>query len=267
MPHEKALPATMAPEPLVTEQLQARPYLKSAPTCEHRLMHGVERRVAFGGGHPPIGWRVGFLRAPFDKVLRVTLEWWRSLLPGVDEVELSAPFPDALLALAPLQTPWTREIIARTSTDEWTAHFTNNHLGGDSVSWCRHLSGVLGCDEVDASHIPVGQYPFPSTMFSMTAAGGSPRPHRSVAAGKYDSGRWEFLENGEPLPFEERGRYTSRLIRDRFDREMLLRYLGALGVRADDPDFWVGGVLLQHRVKFSPRTSTLEEVRRQYGIV
>jgi hypothetical protein len=234
----------------------------------HRSTQSVERRVVFGGGHPPLGWRVGFLRAPFETVLRATLEWWRSLLPGVNEAVVSTPFPDALLALAPLQTPWTREIVARTSNDQWTAHFANNHLGGDSVSWCGHLSGVLGCDEVEASHIPVGQYPLPSTMFRMTAAATSPpkRPHRSVAAGKYDSGRWEFLENGEPLPFEERERYSAKRIRDRFDREMLLRYLGTLGIRADDPTFWTGGVLLQHRVKFSPRTSTLEEVRRQYRI-
>ena len=61
-------------------------------------------------------------------------------------------------------------------------------------------------------------------------------------------------------------RYRERLIRDRFDREMLLRYLSALGIRADAPDFWKHGVLLQHQVKFSPRTSTLDEVRRQYGI-
>ena len=223
---------------------------------------------AFGAGHPAIGWRVGFLRAPFDRVLRVTLEWWRSLLPGVDETDLAVPFPDALLSLAPIQTPWTREVIGRTSSDEWTAHFTNNHLGGDSASWCGHLSGVVGCDAVDASHIPVGQYPFPATSFTKTTPHASPalRQHRHVRAGKYDSGRWEFFETGEPLPFEERERYGAKRIRDRFDQEMLLRYHGALRIHADDPAFWVGGSLLQHRVTFKPRTSTLDEVRRVYGI-
>jgi hypothetical protein len=232
----------------------------------YRPAHSVERRVVFGGGHPPLAWGVGFVRAPYERVLQATLDWRKEHLPGVDVSELAQPFPDALLALAPIQTPPTREILARTSSDEWTANLYNSHLGGDSCSW--YMAQVLACEAVVASHIPVGQYPFPVTSFTVTAPRARPPLHqlRSVAAGKYDTGRWEFHESGEPQPFEERDRYSARLIRDRLDRDMLLRYLGALGIRADDPDFWMGGVLLQHRVTFSPRTSTLEELRRQFGI-
>jgi hypothetical protein len=232
----------------------------------HRSTLVEERRIVFGGGHAPLGWGVGFVRAPYERVVEAALAWRREHLPGVEVVELRHPFPDALLALAPIETPSTREILARTANDEWTANLYNSHLGGDSCSW--YMAQVLACEAVVASHIPVGQYPFPATSFTMTAprAPGPLHQLRSVAAGKYDTGRWEFHESGEPQPFEERERYAARLIRDRFDRQMLLRYLSALGIRADDPSFWKGGVLLQHLVKFSPRTTTLEDIRSEYGI-
>jgi hypothetical protein len=239
---------------------------EQGPTCEHPQVAPVAGCVIFGAGHAPIGWTVGFLRAPFDRVLAANLAWRREHLPGIEETALAVPFPDALLALAPIQTPPTREILARTAGNEWTANLVNSHLGGDSCS--SYLSGMLACEAIVATNIPVGQYPFPATSFTMTAprAPGPLHQLRYVGAGKYDSGRWTFRESGEPQPFEERERYTARRIRERFDREMLLRYLGALGIHADDPPLLVGGSRRKHRVRFTPRTSTLDEVRRAYGI-
>jgi hypothetical protein len=89
---------------------------------------------------------------------------------------------------------------------------------------------------------------------------------RTVAAGKYDSDPWRFDATGELQPFEETERYSAKRTRDRFDRAILVRYLAALGIDVDDPAFWVGGVLLQHEVTFTPRTSALTDVQREYGI-
>jgi hypothetical protein len=109
---------------------------------------------------------------------------------------------------------------------------------------------VRGCDAIEALHIPAKQYPYPATSFEITSprAPGPLHSLRSVAAGKYDSGRWQFVATGEVQPFEETERYGAKRIRDRLDREMLVRYLATLGINADDPTFWVGGVLLQHGV-------------------
>ncbi len=158
--------------------------------------------------------------------------------------------------------------MARTRRDEWTANLFNNHLGGDSCSWCGHLSGVIGCEAVEATHVPIDQYSYPTTTFTITAPSAAPPLHtlRYVVAGKYDSGRWEFREGGERQPYEQAHRYAARRIRDRFDRVMLLGYLDALGIQPDEPEFWTGGVLLQHQVAYASRTSTLAEVRRDYGI-
>ena len=46
---------------------------------------------------------------------------------------------------------------------------------------------------------------------------------------------------------------------------MLVRYLAALGVEVDAPGFWIGGVLIQEHVDYASRTSTLDEIRREFG--
>lgn len=61
-------------------------------------------------------------------------------------------------------------------------------------------------------------------------------------------------------------RHAAPRVRDRFNRDLLVRYLEAMGIRADDPAFWIGATLLQHRVTFVPRSSALADLRREYGI-
>jgi hypothetical protein len=48
---------------------------------------------------------------------------------------------------------------------------------------------------------------------------------------------------GPEQPYEEPERYRRRLIRDRFTREMLLRYLEALGITPEDPDWYTDAAL------------------------
>jgi hypothetical protein len=223
-------------------------------------------KIVFGGPLSPVGWSVGFLRAPFAKVRLATLEWYRSLAERygfvMSTVDLALGIFDALARLDPLQTPPQRELIAG-SDGEWTAHFANSHLGGDSVSWVGHLSRVLECDGVLASHIPVGEYQYPSTQLTLE---GPSRTSRTLAAGKYDSGRWEFLQAGAPLSFEQVERYSSKRIRDRFSREMLLAYLSALGIEPDRESFYRSMTLVQREPLIPPRVSSIADTRREYGI-
>jgi hypothetical protein len=50
--------------------------------------------------------------------------------------------------------------------------------------------------------------------------------------------RWTFFEVGSALEFEDTARYLRRLKRERLDRNLLLRYLGAMGWNTGDPRFW-----------------------------
>ncbi len=50
--------------------------------------------------------------------------------------------------------------------------------------------------------------------------------------------RWDFVDEGKPLPFEDTDRYGARRVRDRFNQETLIEYAAALGIRPFDPNFY-----------------------------
>jgi hypothetical protein len=226
-------------------------------------MAGFPGRVVFGGPLSPVGWKVGLLEAPFAEVERAHRGWLDELAGWVLRFRVKplgpAPILDHFARLDPLQTPPKRQLVVANGAS-WTAHFTNDHLGGDSVSWVGHLSQVLGCRGVLASHIPVGHYPYPATQFELLGPDGEPPLYylRTVSAGVFDDGRWEFEAHGPVQPFEEPDR--------RLDRDLLLHYLGALGIEADDPAAYGEGMLVRTRGPWRPRTSTVEETQREYGI-
>jgi hypothetical protein len=60
---------------------------------------------------------------------------------------------------------------------------------------------------------------------------------RCVRAMK-DSSRWDFYTQGVPLNFENEEAYTSRRLRDRIERESLLRYVESWGAPVGNPEFW-----------------------------
>lgn len=63
------------------------------------------------------------------------------------------------------------------------------------------------------------------------------RMQRFVRAMK-DSPRWNFYQEGEPLPYEAADAYTARRVRDRLPRETVLRYLEAWGAPVREAAFW-----------------------------
>jgi hypothetical protein len=220
---------------------------------------GYPGRVVFGGPLWPVGWRVGFLEAPFPHVVDAHRRWLDELsswLLRFRAAPLGAePIRDQLARLDPLQSPPKRQLDVAHGPS-WTAHFTNDHLGGDSVSWVAHLCGLIECRGVIATHIPVGQYPYPATRFELYAPDG--KDVRSVSAGIFDDDRWEVEAFGRPQPFED----IERVL----DRELLLRYLTELGIDADEPDAYGEGVLVRTRGPWRPRTSTIAETQREYEI-
>jgi len=230
----------------------------------------VARALVLGGPLSPIGWRVGFLHQPFEVARRATLDWWTALV-GVDALRLrDVPGGDllgALRLLDPLQTPPYRQLLVGSDTG-WTAHFMNNHLGGDSVSWTGHLSRVLGCEAVVATHIPVGDYVYPTTGFDLLGPTGEPPLSylRSVHAGVEARNRWTFQTRGAVQSFEAPERYGAPRVRDRLTRELLIRYLGALGIEPDRETWWSDALVIEQSTGQRGRESTVEETRHEYGI-
>jgi hypothetical protein len=187
-----------------------------------------------GGAASPLGISIGFIEASFAMVLEAHTEWWRELELDFSVSRELSPFPACLDSLLPLQTPPNRVLLI--AHGRWTCHLTNPRSGGDSVSAVGHLSRLLDVHGVLASHRPRSPVGHASTQFEYFGPEGEPPLQyiRSLAAHAED-GRWSWHASGAPLPFEDEPRYSARLIRQRFDRDMLITYLGHLGIRPDDP--------------------------------
>lgn len=218
--------------------------------------------VVFGGELWPVGNGVAFVELPLADAVAAYRE---GLNPPPRFAQLGGlPIIDLMATLLPLQMPYKRRLFVGT-TSSWTAIFDNSRTGGDPYSQAR-LATAQGVRAVAATHAPETQTELPATQFHLLGPTGEPPLMyvRTIDAGRFDSGRWEFLTWGTPQPFEDTDAYGRKRIRDRFTREMLLDYLLALGIRADDPDFYSEGVLATDTANWSPGWSgTLDKVRAE----
>jgi hypothetical protein len=198
--------------------------------------------VVFGGGLWPLGWSVGFVERPLGE----TYARYRAWGLRVTFTEFGKrPILYALGELLPFEMPYTRRLLA-SAGGRWTAIFDNSRGGGDPSTPTSQLSrddarGVI------ATHSPAEQSSLPATQFHLLGPEGE-RPLmyvRTIDAGIFDSGSWQFETNGTVQPFEDLDAYKARRVRDRFDRTMLLEHLAALGIQADKPGFYGASVLVQ----------------------
>ncbi len=129
-----------------------------------------------------------------------------------------------------------------------------------------YLSTRLGVDCVVAMHVPVHGPGHAATQLWLLGPDGEPplMYKRTVAAHAKD-GRWSWHASGTPQPFEQLDRYRARSIEDRLDRPLLVEYLSALRIRADDTDFYGEGVALRQQVAYPVRCEPLPELRRRFG--
>src|SRR6266540_4337200 len=151
---------------------------------------------------------------------------------------------DQLPRLLPLEMPYTRRLLVAHG-QRWTAIFDNSRGGGDPYPALAELSRIAGARGVLAGHKPREQYPYPVTQFHLFGSEGD--DVRTVDCGVFDSGRWSFEARGTEQPFEELEADSSRRVRDRFTRQMLLRYLSGLGIDADTMSSYGPAVLVKAR--------------------
>ena len=122
--------------------------------------------VFLGGTAWPVGWQVGFVQRPYEDVL-AAMDAWPARASPVRTDLTGLSLEERVGRLEPLQTPPRRELVLPAGA-RWTAHLVGNRRGGDSVPWVGHLSRALRCAGArPATHIPIGQYPYPCTMFEL----------------------------------------------------------------------------------------------------
>ena len=231
--------------------------LECHPSAGAAYPPGVE--VVFGGGLWPLGQKVGFVELELAGAIEAYRAWtrgWWPLRPSFEQVR-ETRLIEQLPRLLPLEMPYTRRLLVAHG-QRWTAIFDNSRGGGDPYPAVAELSRIAGTRGVLAGHTPLEQYPHPATQLHLFGEGDYVR---TIDCGVFDDGRWSFEANGTEQPFEELEAYSSRRVRDRFTRPMLLRYLSALGIESDMMSAYGPAVLVQDRFVWVRWRATLDEAR------
>jgi hypothetical protein len=153
----------------------------------------------------------------------------------------------------------------------WTACFQSGIDGSDPYPAMSLLAEKLGVLAMRVCSAPPGaQWPANIwEVYAPTELGGVPPLHyrRSICASN-DGGRWVFDQSGAPYDFEDQSRYAAPRKRDRFDRDLLTRYLEQFGLRPFSDSFYVvspesPGVILEANERWprAVREFSLDEVK------
>jgi hypothetical protein len=220
------------------------------------------RRWLLGGELAPIGSGVAFLDRPLDEVVAKLVEW-RTGLGHHLKTQPGDSFPRNLMALDPVQSPWTVELLIEHGS--WTAYLNNSRQGTDLSN--DHLSRALDCRWISGRHSPRSVVGHAMTGFRMAGPEGTPplmgiRTVYSYAA----DGRWEFNAYGVEQPFEQPEAYSARLKRGRFTREMLINYLANFDIHPDDAEKFGRSVVVRQIVNWKTYTNSLASEREYLGM-
>jgi hypothetical protein len=216
--------------------------------------------VLLGGDANPMGGVVQYLEATPEAVLEAIRRGPGSWKRTPTSKRLDAALP----AMLPFQAPWARMLVA--ACGEWTAVVNNSLHGGDGTAPGPMLSHAMGVRLAVAGHSPRYGPGHAQTQLELMGPSGVPPLMyiRSISATAED-GRWLWEADGDVLDFEAVDRYSARRVKDRFDRDLLLTYLRALGIPADDDAAYGPATLLRRRFAGRGREMTLEETRADYA--
>lgn len=184
-----------------------------------------------------IGDAVGFIAVPAETVLSTALAW-RAALGRSCDVRRLASLDEVVNALTPRRLPWHKEAFV--DCGSWTAYLNE---GSDPWPATSYISRLLNTEAVVS--ICSVEPPHASTQFQLLGpTGDPPLLYVRTLAAHCEDGRWQWEAEGDVQPFEHPERYSERRVRDRLDRPLLMEYLRALGIDADDPGFFREAVLL-----------------------
>jgi hypothetical protein len=180
--------------------------------------------------YPPITYNLGFLQAPFERVVKAARDWLEPQGSASPE-RFKAGFDEALGRLFPM-THWRKLFIE--CEFGWTAVFKDIDDVPDGP--IGHLSKELKCHGVIGTYYPEGEhghlgavqlryYEDHETFFLNYG--------RSISVTRAHDG-WEFNQGEKAFPFEHVERYQNPSVKDRFTPEMLVEYLAHLGVDVVD---------------------------------
>ena len=196
----------------------------------------------------PITTSIGLVKAEAKVALEAYLDWQRPLLKqhgmNLEVVPSSDDLKTIITSLLPLTAPIATRFVFIPTASSWSGYFDNSRTGTNSATTMPVLAERLGCEAIRVVMVPPPPSPQPgsagfryeATILECYDARGA--THRSVYTAN-DGGKWKFGQSGEPYPFEEVEAYSVKRVSNRFTPEMLGRYLGHLGVRPFDENWYL----------------------------
>lgn len=164
-----------------------------------------------------------------------------------------------LRSLLPLTSVEPRRHLLIATATNWTAFFDNGWRGTDAAA-LSYAAEQLDCRGIRIVLEPKDRSTGRYGAVTWELYGAKPTAflnfERSLSVTN-DAGKWIFVNEGTPLPFERTEVYKARTIRERFTPELLDEYLQALGIRAFDTDFYSRqGTLIE---RMGPSLPTMQE--------
>jgi len=187
-----------------------------------------------------------FIHASLDDTLRSFIDWTTPHAARYDATlrvhEITGTVDDAFEALLPLRPRWyDKHLLLPTKDDKWTAIFDNQSQGTEPHSLASSMNRLYKHEVVYAVDIPHtlskdkmhGSYGCVNFVYYY-----GEEQRRGVQVTRGHS-RWEFGAYGEPLPFEDLTLFDQRRTTNRFNHDVLLRYLLGMGIDASNEAFYM----------------------------
>lgn len=199
---------------------------------------------------------IWFVDAPFDVVVEEATAWVAGL-GGRTWTQLDGPPPTMLEALEPWAMPSWKQLLVQTRSN-WTAIFSQ---GGD-IGTHDVVGRRLQCRSLRTSYSPHtvrdgSVVSFGDCAFWLRNADDSTR---SIQTSFQSRWRWDL--HGEPLEFEDQSAYEVKRIPERFTLARMNSYCRTLGIRRNEPDFYLPrGCLIEQDISgwAPPRTLSSRE--------
>jgi hypothetical protein len=219
----------------------------------------------FDGRMKPITTKVAYIKGDINQIIEKFLEWQSPLAAehknSFEKIQVTNTLEKILLELCPLTTAERRKYLFIPTQSQWVAFFDNGHTGTDRTL-PEVLSQLLNTDCIYV----VCDIDTEETVIDIFGASNNNETNlvRSIAVIK-ESG-WKFYQYGTPLHFEKQELYQARVIKNRFNRTILIEYLNQIGIDIYNETFYNSkkAVLLS---KHGPKFENTKELTLQQAQV
>ncbi len=176
------------------------------------------------------------VNAPIDLAVAAYGNWMKRLGFAFTKTIVDDGLDRAFASMAPLSNSKQRKLFVHAGRD-WTAFFQNGVQGSDPAAHGHQLAKELDAIGMRVCITPPA-YQWQAVIWEVYAPqrlGGDEFGYRRSLAVANDGGKWTFINEGVPFPFERQDRYIASRKRDRLDRQLLEAYLREYAINPFEP--------------------------------